>query len=278
MAAQPPNTPPLCIWCRRPTSSNEPVEHIVPHAIGCPEDFILTNGEVCAACNNGMGHLDQALVQDIEVYAALAGVPNKAGRTSRISGFGNMRADIEGDGLVYRFNMERHPVEIRPGVMLAGYRGKPRDVDAEMRVENGQAEIVFGLEFGVSPKVARALVKLGAEYVCWTLGREIAADAIQGAVADFVLRGNGYRPVVLFAGDKDKYEHVFGTILQTEKGHYCCIFRLAHMHVMVDLTPDVSAFPAFAEALYKDHGRECWTTLPPDAVATRGSELIVRRC
>lgn len=266
-----------CIWCGQMTSANEPVEHIVPHAIGCPEDLILTNGEVCGTCNNNMGHLDQALVQDLEVYAAIAGVPNKAGRTSRISGFGNLRADDLGDGLVYHFNMEPHPVEIRPGVMLAGYRGKPRDIKAKMKAENGRAEITFGMEFGVSPKVARALVKLGAEYLCWQLGRDIAAEVIRGPVADFVLRAAGYRPVVLFAADKEKYEHVFGNILQTPQGHYACCFRLAHSHVMVDLTPDVSAFPVFAEALYQQHGGESWTTLPPDAVSDSSGELVIRR-
>lgn len=273
------STTPLrqCIWCRRLTTDREPPEHIVPEAIGCPEDFVLRNGEVCASCNHGLGHLDQALVQDLEVYAAMAGVPSRKGRSSRISGYGNVVADQVGGKLTYFFNMGSTPVEIRPGKMLPGFRGKARDLKAHMKAKGGKAEITFDVGFGESPKVARALVKLGAEYLCWGLGPEIAAAVIQGPIADFVIHGRGYRPVVLFSPDKSKYEHVFEHLVQTEEGHHACMFRLAHMHVMVDLTPNLSAFPGFASALYQMHGRKTWTTLPLDAVSTVGDDLVVRR-
>lgn len=266
-----------CIWCQKPTTDREPPEHIVPQAIGCPEDFVLRNGEVCASCNHGLGHLDQALVHDLEVYAVMAGVPSRKGRSMRVSGYGNVRAETVGNRLNYYFNMDSSPIHIRPGTVLPGFRGRPRDVKARMKAEGGKAEITFDLEFGASPKVARALVKLGAEYLCWVLGPQKASSIIEGSVADFVVHGKGYRPLILFDPDESKYEHAFGNIFQTPEGHHSCAFRLAHTHVMVDLTPDIGAFPRFASAFYQMYGRTTWTTLPLDAVSTNGSELVIRR-
>jgi hypothetical protein len=254
-----------CIWCGESSGPGEPLEHIVPEAIGCPKDLILSKGEVCGRCNHGLAHLDQALVADFEVFAMMAGVPRKGGRPAAISSYGNLRTNSKNGHVEYHFNMGPGNTTMPNGQTLPPFRGRPRDVNATFTREGGQATIGFGVEFGASPKVARALVKMGAEYFCWVQGRELASQVIQGPVADFVRTGKGARPVILGNPDKTKYEHRFGQIGRVGEQGWYCLFRLAHFDVMVDLGPDQAAFDKWAEEMYRCFGREGWTTLPPAA-------------
>jgi hypothetical protein len=236
----------------------------------------LRDGEVCAACNNGLAHLDQALVHDLEVYAMLAGVPRKGGRPPKISSYGNMRADVQDGHCRYYFNMESKPVVTETGTHLPGYRGRERDIKADLTVDGNAVMITFPVEFGRSPKVARALVKLGAEYLCWAKGRDCAADVLAGEIANYVVNGNGYRPVILFGGDRSRYEHRFEHIGKVDgSGWYCC-FRIAHFSIMIDLTPDLSAFRRMAAHLHESLGSSGWTTLPLDAVSEVDGKLVLR--
>lgn len=256
-----------CIWCGKSSGPGEPTEHIVPEAIGCPADFILSNGEVCGACNNGLAHLDHALVGDLEVYATMAGVPRKGGRPPLVSSYGNFRAGVRSGKTEFYFNMDQNPVPMPDGKMLPPYRGKARDVSAKLELAGSQATISYEIPFGTSSKVARALVKLGAEYLCWGKGRDLAAKVIDGPVADFVRLGKGKRPIILGGGDKTKYEHRFDHLACIGKDGWYCKFRLAHFEVMVDLSPELTAFDSIATRMFEAYGGRGWTTLPPEAFA-----------
>jgi len=265
-----------CIWCGDSTTGHEPPEHVVPEAIGCPEDFVLRNGEVCASCNHGLAHLDQALIHDLEVYALLAGVPRKRGRGAKVSSYGNLQAEVKDSHANFFFNMDPVPVTLDSGKQLPGFRGRERDIRASIAVDGSTATIEFPLEFGRSPKVARALVKLGAEYLCWAIGRDVAADVIAGPIADFVLRGAGYRPVILTGADWSKYQHRFEHIGRVDGQGWYVYFRLAHSEVIVDLSSDLAAFRTMAPHLYETLGPKGWTTLPLDAVSVQGGKLVPR--
>lgn len=276
MATESTNAGRHCIWCGSATSGKEPLEHIVPEALGCPEDFILRDGEVCGSCNNGLGHVDQALIHDLEVCAFMANVPRKRGRPPKVSSYGNFQAEVADGKATYLFNMDPTPVVAGGGKHLAGFRGKERDINARMQRDARVATIDFPLEFGRSPKFWRALVKLGAEYLCWAMGRDSARRAITGAVAQYVLKGVGYRPVIVFDPDASKYQHHFGHIGATGDGEMYCVFRLAHFSVMVDLTSDLSAFEKFARGLHKLRGTQDWFAFPRDAVSDQNGELTLR--
>jgi hypothetical protein len=166
----------------------------------------------------------------------LAGVPRKGGRPPKISSYGNMRADVQTGHARYQFNMDSKPVVTEAGVHLPGYRGRERDIKADLTHDGDAVTIKFPIEFGRSPKVARALVKLAAEYLCWARGRDCAAQVLDGEITNYVVNGHGYRPVILFGADMGRYEHRFEHIGMVDgSGWYCC-FRLAHFNVMVDLT------------------------------------------
>src|ERR1700690_2605137 len=81
-----------CIWCRKQTSV-EPEEHIIPDSLGCPDDLIFRNGEVCGKCNGKNGVLDQALIAEFDIARIMASVPNKKGKPPQIA----TRANAEGD-------------------------------------------------------------------------------------------------------------------------------------------------------------------------------------
>lgn len=252
-----------CIWCGLPSASDQPPEHIVPEAIGCPKDMVLVNGEVCGPCNHGLAHVDQALIDDLEVFAFMAGVPRKKGPPA-IHSHGNFRGTVKDGHASTYFNMDPTPVELPNGQQLSGFKGRPRDVNASLTRSGNIATVEFGVSFGRSPKVARALVKMAAEYFCWVRGREEVANIIAGPVADFVRAGKGDKPVILGAPDPTKYEHRFGSIGK-EGDDWFCGFRLAHFEVVVDLGPGRRVFDVMAPRLHKNLGRAGWTTLPPEA-------------
>jgi HNH endonuclease len=62
-----------CIWCTKLNASTA-VEHIIPEALGCPNGFVLKDGAVCESCNNNLGHLDQAVLDEFDMLVFLAGV------------------------------------------------------------------------------------------------------------------------------------------------------------------------------------------------------------
>lgn len=252
-----------CIWCGRPSGPGEPPEHIVPEAIGCPENMVLVSGEVCAACNHGLAHLDQALIDDLEVYAYVAGVPRKKGPPA-IHSHGNVSGEVKNGHATTHFNMGPAHVDLPNGRKLSGFKGRARDINARFSQQGNTATVEFEVSFGRSPKVARALVKMAAEYFCWSLGRDEAARMIVGAVADFVLHGKGDKPVILGAPDTTKYQHSFGHIGKHD-GDWFCSFRLAHFEVVVDLGAGRRVFDTMAPRLHQNLGPTGWTTLPPEA-------------
>jgi hypothetical protein len=40
-----------CLFCKKPTSDSEPIEHVLPESIG-NKDHVLKRGLVCGKCNN----------------------------------------------------------------------------------------------------------------------------------------------------------------------------------------------------------------------------------
>jgi len=254
-----------CIWCSKPVEGSQPKEHIVPEAIGCPEGFVLSDGEVCGPCNNRLAHLDQSLSADLEVFAMMAGVPRKHGRPPEISSFGNLRAEVRSGQPEWYFNMGPGSLTTQSGRSVPPFRGRDRDVRANIEIQGKVATIDFPFSFGTSPKTARALVKIAGEYLCLQRGREAASETLQGPVADFVCFGKGERPIILSGFDKSKYQHRFDQIWRSEKGGYFCPFRLAHFEVGVDLSSDCSSFASVSQEMYRQYGPKGWTTLPPGA-------------
>lgn len=256
-----------CIWCTESSGPEQSPEHIVPEALGCPEALILRRGEVCGRCNNGLAHLDQSLIDDLEFCTLRAGVSRKKGRPPAVYSYGNVHAEVKNGHLSVHINMNSKPVLTHDGKTLAGYRGRPRDVAAQLTRVGALATVNFDVSFGKSPKVARALVKMGAEYFCSVYGRDHASTIIAGPVADFVREGKGERPVIFGAVSDKQYLNHFGAIGKVGETGWYCVFRLAVFEIVVDLGPDRIAFNEMSNRLYRKFGTTGWSTLPPEACA-----------
>ena len=147
-----------CIWCKT-ESTKIAVEHIIPDALGCPPDLVLSDGEVCESCNNRLGHLDQAVAEEFDFMAFEENIPRKGGRPPAILSRGNVVATKGPAGSEMSFNMERYPVRAHDGSVL-GARGKSRrNVNATFERDGPFARISFEIEFGQGPKFVRGLTK-----------------------------------------------------------------------------------------------------------------------
>jgi HNH endonuclease len=65
-----------CIWCQQSPFGHH-VEHVIPEALGGPPGLGLTSAVICVDCNNGLGHLDQAVCDEFDFSAFMARVPRK---------------------------------------------------------------------------------------------------------------------------------------------------------------------------------------------------------
>lgn len=151
-----------CIWCLSEFGEAEKtVEHIIPEGLGCPPDFLLRNGEVCGHCNNGLGHLDQVLIDNFDFHAFLAGIPRKGGRPPALLNRGNVRGTVIDGKPTLHFNLEQYPIPLEDGTNLAPKRNSKRNVDASIRRQGNFGVVNYKLEFGNDPKFVRALYKVG---------------------------------------------------------------------------------------------------------------------
>src|SRR5918995_740309 len=116
-----------CIWCKKPNVDTD-IEHIIPEALGCPEGFVLTAGAVCGSCNNNLGHLDQAVIDEFDIPAFIAGVRGKRGRPPKINSRGNMFGTWGESGPVIHVNMGRNPIKAEGGHLLAAPGKSKRNI------------------------------------------------------------------------------------------------------------------------------------------------------
>ena len=145
-----------CIWCK----THKPdwaIEHIIPEPLGCPDGFILSNGAVCRTCNNNLGHLDQAIIDDFDIFVFMAGVPRKRGKPPAIHNRGNMLGTWDESGKVISINMERYPVRSQDGRLLSNFGKSRRNIKASIRRSGELGEVSFGAPIGENPKWRRRI-------------------------------------------------------------------------------------------------------------------------
>ena len=122
-----------CIWC---TKANQDLaeEHIIPDALGCPSDLVLRKGKVCQSCNNRLGHLDRAVVDEFDMVAFHENIPRKGGKAPAIHSRGNVVATRCSTGSVMTFNMEKHSVKAHCGTTVGAYGKSTRNIKARLSV------------------------------------------------------------------------------------------------------------------------------------------------
>jgi hypothetical protein len=249
-----------CIWCL--TENAEPsVEHIIPDALGCPEHFVLSGGTVCKRCNNGLAHLDRAVIDDFDMVAYMANVPRKRGRPPIVNTRGNLRATHGANGPLIAINMERETKTASDGAALGAFGRSPRNVTATLTRDGNLGRVSFSIPIGQSREFVRGITKIAFSSLAYFHGPESVLSNQFAPVRDFVRNGLGHRPVLMLVPHDAAYRHEVCRPFQTGSGDYLIVFRLAVMEFMVDLGPTLSAIPIVAKELQEDQGYKGWSWL-----------------
>lgn len=253
--------PPRCIWCKQ--EGNPPsVEHIIPEALGCPSDFVLSGGEVCRQCNNELAYLDRAVVDEFDILAFQSGVPRKSGRPPRIDSRGNVVGYHTNSGPAFAINMERHPVTTPDGVRVAALGKSSRNVRAKYKRTDDEAQISFEVSIGSSPLFGRGIHKIALNSVAHFLGAETALRANLDPVRSHVRGDSGLRRIIAMTTDDPDYRNVVWTPYKHGGDDLTVVLRLTMIEFLVDLSPLQNALPLVIDQLKQDRGEKGWTLLP----------------
>ncbi len=252
-----------CIWCLKPIRKGSE-EHVLPDALGCPPQLILPVG-VCMACNNGLGHVDQALIRQFEIAAFVKGVRRKKGKPPAI----NMWAPIKGqyvDGQP-EIHLNAGPQTIEtlgrqlPAASAANGITK---VSFDAPAVGQQATITFTQEMGREPKLARALLKVALGSVAIHWGLEQARDPRFDAVRAFVKKGAGHFDILMTEGQPGCAQHVSGPLLREGDVYPVVEITLFGIAFVVDTDPAQAGLAVLRDAFEKD-GCATWMILPKAA-------------
>lgn len=250
-----------CIWCKK-ENSDSAVEHIIPEALGCPDYFILANGLVCRRCNNGLAHLDQAVIGDFDISLFMANVPGKKGKPPAIHSRGNLVGRRGATGPEMSINMERFPVVSESGSKIGAYGRSSRNIKATLTHDGPNAEIKFSTSIGQNPKFVRGIFKIGFSSLVYFLGGEFAQSPMFDPIREFVRNGTGTRHVLVMESDDTTFRNQAWPPYQNSSGYLASVFRLAAMEFLADLSPDHSLFPTLKESAMQSRGTSGWTWLP----------------
>lgn len=251
-----------CIWCQGPAGGHH-VEHIVPEVIGCPPNFVLPAEIICLSCNNGLGHLDQAVADDFDFVSFQAGIPRKKGRPAGITGRGNVYGLRGANGPEIFFNMDPVPILASDGTHVAAYRGSERNIKANLEKGESCAQISFQVTFGQAKKFQRGIYKIALSALVYFIGPKELYKPKYDQLRQYVRKGSGTRHfIVLAETDSGDYHHKFVPPFVSPTGDYVLEFRLACVRFIVDLSESESYLPKIAEAANREVGEKGWTVVP----------------
>lgn len=221
-----------CIFCRRDSTGGSNIEHILPVALGGRDDFVLSDGEVCTACNTRVGRADQALVEYCRPLLPYAHVTRRDGRHHSID-LGNVR--------VTRNPTEVH-VEVRPGA--PGQASPPR-----VSRTGSAVQVSYDLTWHSGGKLERGLHKIAFELACKEQGPAFVLHRRFDDLRDYI-RGamGGFRNVLMDVPPQAALEdisHGHGTMyitpLEGRVSDYLVFIRLVGLQFYVAVSPDIRA-------------------------------------
>jgi hypothetical protein len=204
-----------CIFCKRPTTEAEPVEHIIDEGYVGDREFqidgsdgsqvvsrlVLTNGEVCGpilgrkdSCNSRLGRLG-AYAQDqlglFKVFLNPKGT--KSGNPARFERPG-LYAFNDGGHVHLVLNQERRSVTAPDGFMVRPVEDHPRSIRSpRFEVDGHVASAGFDFGINLNKKVVRWVHKVAFELLCQQLGAAHVLQAVYDPLRTYVLHGTGSR-------------------------------------------------------------------------------------
>lgn len=224
-----------CIWCAKQPGRS--LEHIVPDALGCPPEFVLTQG-VCADCNHRNGKLDRALLTPFEIQTVINGVPRKGGRKPTVDGFRSFSSGYDANGLTIFMNRERHPVQLPNGKWLQGTYSDDPIFDASIEPQpDGTARVKFSYQMRFDRKSVRCLFKICVESIAFFEGFEAARDPIFNPIKHFVLEGGGNYKAAMQPSSNSPHELYITPMFSEKELHRSCHISLHGVDILCDFHP-----------------------------------------
>jgi hypothetical protein len=222
---------------------------------------VLTNEEVCIKCNNGLGHIDQAVIDDFDFCAFMAGIPRKGGKTPIISSRGNVKGTVESSDPVISFNMEKHTVKDHTGTELTGFKKRERDINACFDHSENKGTVGFSVEFGRRKKFIRGILKIAFSALTYFVGASETRKEKYNVIRQYVRKGKGTRHIILGRAEKLGYHHSFKPPLKTKSGDYVMQFILGGIMFIVDLSENEVYYPKFKSTAEGMFQHDQWTYL-----------------
>lgn len=237
-------------------------EHIFPEALGCPPEFLFKDGTVCESCNNKLGHIDQAVINDFDFLSFQAGVKRKRNKPASIKSRGNVIAGYAVEGKYMSINMGPEQVKDSFQNTVAPFNGSDRHINATFENVGNLDSVSFDVKFAATKKFRRGIYKIGLNLLAYFLGRNKALHKDFDPIRDFVVRGKGDRTIFIKGCEDKIYSNRAWPPYINEQNYYSIVIRLAFIEFVMDLSPDRSLTPvilAKAEEMYGDQG---WTYMP----------------
>lgn len=252
-----------CIWCKTPNNSKA-IEHIIPEALGCPDEFIFSDGTVCERCNNKLGHIDRAVIDEYDLILFQHGVPRKKGRSPAVRSRGNFIADYDQEGKKFMaINMNRDSVEGPDGSKIAGFKNSERNVNGSFEPIGKAGRISYSITFGKPKKFRRGIVKIAFSSIAYFLGSNQLLSSEYDGIRRFVKSGYGDRPILLTKNDDLNFKNQVWSPFERDD-FYGVTFRLGPVEYFVDLSPDGNFFDELLDMKKRQSGDDSWTYLPID--------------
>ena len=250
-----------CLWCKQEVFETA-IEHIIPEPLGCPKLFTLNSGEVCVRCNNGLAHLDMAVIEELEIPAFMANVKRKGNKSSIINTRGNVIGKHTKSGNTIIINMQNNNIIHQDGTIVGAYGKSERNIKASFRTNGRMAHISFSTTIGKNPKFVRGVYKIAFESIVYFLGMKIFLDEKYDNIRKFVLHGSPQRKLIYFACSDNQYRNEVKFPCQGTDDGYGIEFRLGVFAFVVDLSPNLTLFPELVLKAKELWGENGWGYLP----------------
>lgn len=250
-----------CIWCKKKVHRLT-VEHIIPEPIGCPDGFLLKGGEVCINCNNGLAHLDMAIIEELDIPRFMAGVNRKRNRPPVINTRGNLVGKYSDEGKTFILNMENNPVQHIDGTTIGAYGKSERNIKAILKKKGGVAHISFSTTIGKNPKFIRGIYKIAFESAIYFLGTNIFLEEKYDNIRSFVRQGHPQRNILYCCCSDTNYRNDIKSPKRRNEDEYIIQFRLGFINFIVDLSPNETLFLILRSKATELWGEKGWGYLP----------------
>jgi len=250
-----------CIWCLQ-SSSSPAVEHIIPASLGCPENFVFADGTVCESCNNKLGHLDQAVINDFDMITFEHGIKRKRNRPPAINSRGNMTGYYENGEKVMTLNMGSDFITDIKGEKLAPYSGGERHINASISAQGSETKINYKTPFGYSKKFRRGIYKIALGSLAYFLGANAVLGSDFDNVRSFVKKGEGDRFIFFRPSPDVEFKNQAWPPYVNEDGYYSVAVRLTFVEILADLSPEQSLAPIIMAKSQELYGDTNWAYTP----------------